>query len=954
MRLSDDTGNSSQRSWYYYDGDTRVVIGGSSVVINAVPAEGCEYRTYFLSYYDGNCWQTISRRIYLCNPYDCGDIEYSFNAAANTFDLELSAQNVSNISWIDDDNPDLDLPGDGQILPLPIEPVCRNRNISVRYFDGIGWRTCCISVEVCDPFDCQEIVPAYDEQRGGYLLSLNGSENFAEISWIDDDNPGTDLPPEDDDTFIPITGPCRQRNISARYFDSFTNRWRLCCVRYEQCPPANCEDNISFVQQADGTTLVSTLAGASQHDWEVDGNNLGGGSTVAVIIPPGEEREVCVRYLSPGTNIFSTCCRIIEIPDCELPEPLFTIAQDLDSITVNNTNSGAEVDHFWELGAILTSSLASPPTIGLPPGPHVICLTVTDDCGSQRRCIDVFVPDVQNDFIIVPQPELCAAPGDTVDIPFTALNFDLILNYQFTLAVEDESIAKIVGIEIGDIPGAWNANLDEDGGNVGILYFNSVPQTYPADEVLFVLSVEIQDGATATTNILLAQDPVPSYAEGGLNEQEIPLSIVSTAVGPCTEVQLAGMVHTATNEGIAQATVTLLRNGNPVESVLTDISGLFSFTVEPDGAIYAILPQKDVNYRNNVNVGDLSDIQQHIFSDPVLDGPYRRISADVDNSGLINVGDLSDIRQLIFGVASSFPEVSSWEFVVANHQFDDPDRPTATDYPKQIDLGSLDGDRDDLNFIGVKMGDPSNGANPAEVQQEDSPPANRSVSDLSFCVSSAPPVRGIPWEVDIYANNFQSIGALQFSLSWNRDAIDGPVVINENQELGITMDNYVRDHLLAGQLPFLWFTGGEPFTATDSIRLFTLRFNVVGEIGDSVWLNFGETPTPFYFEDASGEIEASFCSGEYIVEEFTSVTDWNNTNDLRLFPNPASGSLTLSASSLSPVEITLFDLQGRKIKDWSGVLPGASVNIEDMVQGVYLVRLLQNERVSTRRIIVQR
>ena len=153
-----------------------------------------------------------------------------------------------------------------------------------------------------------------------------------------------------------------------------------------------------------------------------------------------------------------------------------------------------------------------------------------------------------------------------------------------------------------------------------------------------------------------------------------------------------------------------------------------------------VLPeQSDPNPTNNlmaplngVSVLDVIKIRKHVLNFELLDNPFSKIAADVDNSGSISVLDIIKINNLILNQISEFADVGSWRYIPQyylenpafnsafyNNPFDNvltvwngPGGPrsysSANSYMNELDLNLLNPDvslTTTWSFIGVKSGD---------------------------------------------------------------------------------------------------------------------------------------------------------------------------------------------------------------------------------------------------------
>ncbi|TXF90226.1 T9SS type A sorting domain-containing protein [Neolewinella aurantiaca] len=950
FELAED-GTVSEPQWISL-GNSGPPISGSGTTANVPTPANCTTQTYYVRYFSGGCWKLARRTVYICDPYACDGIGYQYVEANNTFSLSIEGADSSQpLAWVDDDT------GAGlgttPTIPVPVPPGnCVTRNISVRYYDATrrAWIICCRTIYLCDPNQCDGILYQYAADAQAFDLSVEGADPDQPIAWVDDDTGGS----LGSGATIPVPAPpgtCVTRNISVRYYDTFRQSWVICCRSIYLCSPVNCEENINF-SYFNGNAIVTADIGDASRNWFVNGDAAGSGASLAVPISQGQNAEVCVQYFDTTVGGYRTCCKNISIPNCSLPLTSFILLQGDEGTFALNTSDEAGVTAYdWEVDG--TSISASRDlTLNLPPGTYTLCLTVTNSCGSQRFCRVVNIPNTDTDLILRPLPGACGEPGEIIDIPIYADNFTNILNYQITLGLTDTSVAKIVGLELENIPGVEDY-LIYNGARAAVIWDNASGLFYPDGTLLITLKVAIQSGGPLSSDVIIASGPVPSYAENG-NGEEIPISMLRGTVGPCSEVDVSGRLITETGQGIARATVSLYRNGIIVDQLITDATGQYEFMVTPDGADYAVRPEKLINYRNHVNSGDLSAVRRHIFGTAPLVGPYRRIAADATNIGSINSGDISSIRQLVFGLISEFPGVPSWEFVPQDHVFADPDNPTASAYPREINLGRVNGSQTGLNFIGLKMGDPSSGADPQNARPDGPVATGRSLNDLSFMVGEAPPVRGVPWEMDVYAYNFTDMLATQFSLAWNSNVVDLLEIKNENTTLGLTEENFSLAGVRDGQLPWLWFAEENAISLPDSALLFTLRFNIIGDVGDTASVSFTEMPTEFFFEDTGGEIAANFGEKEQIVEVFTSTSNYHPLDEIRVYPNPASSAFFVEHPLQHPTAVSLYNLQGALLKNWPQSRGNEHYDVKDLPAGTYLLSFRQRGKTVMRRIVITR
>ncbi len=172
---------------------------------------------------------------------------------------------------------------------------------------------------------------------------------------------------------------------------------------------------------------------------------------------------------------------------------------------------------------------------------------------------------------------------------------------------------------------------------------------------------------------------------------------------------ISGHIRTPWGAGIEEVTILVdLPNGDTLPSgptsLIVQADGSYSISL-PIGSSYRITPLKDDNPLNGVTTYDLVLIAKHYLGVELLNSPYKIIAADADQSGTVDVTDSLELRKLILGIYTELPNNHSWRFVRADYLFPDPTNPFVPPFPESAVTGVLTGDIENLDFIGVKIGD---------------------------------------------------------------------------------------------------------------------------------------------------------------------------------------------------------------------------------------------------------
>ena len=70
----------------------------------------------------------------------------------------------------------------------------------------------------------------------------------------------------------------------------------------------------------------------------------------------------------------------------------------------------------------------------------------------------------------------------------------------------------------------------------------------------------------------------------------------------------------------------------------------------------------------------------------------------------------------------------------------------------------------------------------------------------------------------------------------------------------------------------------------------------------------------------------------------TGITNYTNTPEINIFPNPITTQLTININNNEPTELTLYDITSRKILQQTFVA-SATINTESLAEGIYLYQL---------------
>ena len=190
-------------------------------------------------------------------------------------------------------------------------------------------------------------------------------------------------------------------------------------------------------------------------------------------------------------------------------------------------------------------------------------------------------------------------------------------------------------------------------------------------------------------------------------ETTITISDNNNACQP--SVTVAGELATAALETVENVTVDIQANKNTAtfsSETSTIEDGAFKFeNAVPMYGNYTVTPVKDDDHKNGISTMDLMVLSKHLQGTAPLSTPYLRIAADVNKSGSITSFDLIELRKLVLGQYQTLPNNTSWRFVDKKYSFPNPQDPFLTQFPENITVESVTGDRLTEDFVALKVGD---------------------------------------------------------------------------------------------------------------------------------------------------------------------------------------------------------------------------------------------------------
>ena len=387
---------------------------------------------------------------------------------------------------------------------------------------------------------------------------------------------------------------------------------------------------------------------------------------------------------------------------------------------------------------------------------------------------------------------------------------------------------------------------------------------------------------------------------------------VSVSVTSCA-LNFTGRViweadHLTTMTGVKDATTTL--SGDDNDTDITNVTGNYSLDATM-GTEFEIKPVKNKPMPfaiNGLTAGDASRIQQHVIGAFPFTDPYKLIAADVNKSNSVTAQDASLVSQAVLGnpIAQGFFINTTWRFVPKAYVFPVPASPWG--FPEKIVLTGVSGSLTGQDFIGSKLGDVNNTANPANL-------APSTLPDLVWKVQDRVLEQDETFVAEFCAYNFDALLAFQFGLNFDPTKIQ---LLTIETIPGSPMDtgNFGAYNAANGEIRAL-LAMAQALSVPAGTPVFRLKFKVLQsdmKLSEVLFLDELVLPAIAYdsaFAESGVELQYSTVTGTH---------DQPGAGSLQLFqnrPNPFNGTTTIGfiLPDACEAQLRIFDVSGRLLME---------------------------------------
>ena len=379
--------------------------------------------------------------------------------------------------------------------------------------------------------------------------------------------------------------------------------------------------------------------------------------------------------------------------------------------------------------------------------------------------------------------------------------------------------------------------------------------------------------------------------------------------GELATTTVAGSVQNSSQVGIGN--VALKFSGAADVVAITEADGLFSVPDLPTEQAYTVTPEKNTAIDNGVTTFDLVLIGQHILGVEPFTDETHIIAADANLSGFVSTFDIVLIRRAILGIDETLP-AGSWRFL-----------------PESIELASLD-DIGELSFVGIKIGDVDNTADPSVFQNSEA----RSTNLITISVENQSIQAGDIVEVPFSVKEEMDLLGFQFTLDFDPASLQ-LLGVSETVIPNFGDTNINTRFQEKGQVSMSWYDLSDA-SVTD---LFSLRFKATqsGSLDDLLQISSAITPAEAY--TTNKDITA-------IDLQFT--TNVVPASTITVSPNPikdGASTISLYTDQKSTLDLEIIGMDGRVLHAFSYTtlaegthrIPLVTTNLE---AGVYMVNVM--------------
>lgn len=418
-------------------------------------------------------------------------------------------------------------------------------------------------------------------------------------------------------------------------------------------------------------------------------------------------------------------------------------------------------------------------------------------------------------------------------------------------------------------------------------------------------------------------------------------------------LRMDGRITNVNGIGLAEVMVGI--DDESFENATTDILGNFHFSNMEYHGDYTLKPVYNEGLTTGLSTQDIIRIYWHIQEIQPITSPFLLLAADVNHSGSITNEDMEQILMALTGEITAFDNNPSWIFVDANYVFTNPANPWAEAYPDYIYIEDMTQCMDELDFIGVKVGDvsqtgTSGPGNPNDPTSEPDDPDHeidlRTMKNTTLRTIDRQLVAGETYEVKMQAPDLAQLTGCQYTLRFDPKALSLENI--REGDLGAT--NIGTRYLEEGVILVSWYRAGGELTTDENLFTFVFRATRNGKLSDLISMDSDYLKAEAYDQTAE-TLGLQLAFGE---DASTTVVRLHQNH-----PNPFRNETVIGFElpTDNNATVTITDLRGKVVKRIEGNYSRGYheiviKNSELTGSGVYYYILETNTGTATRKMIL--
>ncbi len=400
--------------------------------------------------------------------------------------------------------------------------------------------------------------------------------------------------------------------------------------------------------------------------------------------------------------------------------------------------------------------------------------------------------------------------------------------------------------------------------------------------------------------------------------------------GQTGDLSVSGTVRTWFGEPVEDVEMTMTN----LCPVYTDSDGYYLFE-NIDTAVYSLYGTKaTLNQNDGITVLDMLKIRQYILFIQPFESPYQQLAASFNQGGGITTFDLVIYSKVVLGIPIG-DQFLQWKFFRSDYDpssFGFPFDPTSFSYTYNPLATDLDGQ----DFVAVQ---PGNILDEAMVEKVN--------TNTQFYFEPLAQENG-QIKVNVKANGFTNVNAFQFGLKWD------PNLLQYDSSEAALLTSFTPDWQYVptpGEINMAFIQDGET-TASPNEVLFTLVFNVLGNVGETTTLELDESNLPLQVVVDDCKLSSpSVLPTDITIQEPNAVIDFGDIGlQVKVAPNPVQQGqpIQLEVTSLNArsLDVQLYGLSGTLVEMMTLESPaGKSLHTmgRSLQKGVYFLKVTSGE-----------